>query len=72
MTAMIRRICLVVIVAVLTGCASVDFDAPKSVTYVLTDTDDTYLGKQLEGEPEQQQARPQPDGVVPGPATGNC
>jgi len=49
MTAMIRRICLVVIVAVLTGCASVDFDAPKSVTYVLTDTDDTYLGKQLEG-----------------------
>ena len=49
MTAMIRRICLVLIIAVLSGCASVDFDAPKSVSYVLTDTDDTYLGRQLAG-----------------------
>ena len=49
MTALIRRCFLVAIVAALSACASVDFDAPKSVTYVLTDTDDTFLGKQLAG-----------------------
>ena len=27
------------------GCATVDFDAEKSESYALTDTDDTYLGK---------------------------
>ena len=29
------------------GCATVDFDAEKSESYALTDTDDTYLGKFL-------------------------
>lgn len=29
------------------GCATVDFDAAKSESYALTDTDDTYLGNYL-------------------------
>lgn len=53
MMASIRRICIVAIFAALSGCASVDFDAPKSVTHVLTDTGDTYLAKQLAGVAEQ-------------------
>ncbi len=48
-----RRYCLVAIVAVLSGCATVDFEYPKSETTVLTDTDDTYLGKRLAGLAEQ-------------------
>jgi putative cardiolipin synthase len=32
---------------VATGCASVDFDAEKPVSYGLTDTDDTYLGQYI-------------------------
>jgi putative cardiolipin synthase len=35
---------LALLLALLPGCASVDFDADKSTTYALTDTDDTYLG----------------------------
>ena len=35
---------LALLLALLSGCASVDFDAEKSTTYALTDTDDTYLG----------------------------
>ena len=35
------------------GCASVDFDMPKTTTYAPTDTDDTYLGKELDGVAEQ-------------------
>ena len=53
MKALIRRFCLVAIVAALSACASVDFDAPKSVTHVLTDTGDTYLAQELEGVAEQ-------------------
>jgi len=53
MTALFRRYCHVALVAALCGCATVDFDAPKSVTHAPTDTADTYLGKQLEGLAEQ-------------------
>ena len=49
----IRCYCLVAIIAVLSGCATVDFEYPKSETTVLTDTDDTYLGKRLAGLAEQ-------------------
>ena len=38
--------------ALLTGCASVDFDRPKTVTTAFHDTEDTYLGRGLEGEAE--------------------
>ena len=44
---------LSVLLVVLSGCASVDFDAPKTVTHAPTDTDDTFLGRQLEGVAEQ-------------------
>jgi putative cardiolipin synthase len=40
------------------GCATVDFDHPKQVTYALTDTEDTYLGstvsKIVAGKPPDQ------------------
>lgn len=44
---------LVTMFALLHGCASVDFDYPKPPSSALTDTDDTYLGKNLEGQAEQ-------------------
>lgn len=48
-----RRYCLVAIVAALSGCATVDFDYPKPTTTVITDTGNTYLGKELAGLAEQ-------------------
>ena len=48
-----RRSCLVAIIAALSGCATVDFDYPKEETTVLTDTADTYLGKELAGLADQ-------------------
>ncbi len=51
--AIYRRYCLVVIVAALSGCATVDFDFPKEETTVLTDTVDTYLGKKFVGLADQ-------------------
>jgi putative cardiolipin synthase len=53
MTTLLRRCWLVAIFAALAGCATVDFDAPKSVTHAPTDTDATYLGKQMQGLAEQ-------------------
>ena len=29
------------------GCASIDFEYPRTASYVLTETDDTYLGRQI-------------------------
>jgi putative cardiolipin synthase len=48
-----RQSCLIAAIGVLSGCASVDFEAPKTASYALTDTDDTYYGKLLEGVEEQ-------------------
>jgi len=39
--------------ALLYGCASVDFDYPKTVSTAPSDTADTYFGKQLAGLAEQ-------------------
>jgi len=33
------------LLAILGGCATVDFDAPKSESYAVTDTDDTWMGR---------------------------
>ena len=55
MPASIRHLFLAIALAVLSGCASVDFDRPKTVSTALQDTDDTYLGRGLQGEVE---ARP--------------
>ena len=40
-------------IALLSGCASIDFDQPKSVTHAFDDTDGTFLGKQIDGLAEQ-------------------
>jgi len=40
-------------IAVLSGCATVDFDYPKPESSAYTDTGDTYLGKQLAGLADQ-------------------
>jgi putative cardiolipin synthase len=42
-----RTIILAVIVALLAGCASVNFDYPKSESHTIPDTGDTYLGVQV-------------------------
>ncbi len=51
--ASLRHYCLVAIVAVLSGCATIDFDYPKPESSAYTDTGDTYLGKQLAGLADQ-------------------
>jgi len=53
MTRLLRHPCLITVFALLCGCATVDFDYPKPVTNALTDTDDTYLGREIEGLAEQ-------------------
>ena len=67
MTSQLRHSCLIAVFVLLCGCATVDFDAPKSVTNALTDTADTYLGKQLEGlaeaHPGQAGFYPMSDGI---------
>jgi len=49
----IRRLTLTLAFLVLTGCATVDFEHPKAETHAPTDTDNTYLGKQLAGRAEE-------------------
>ena len=49
----LRHYCLIAIIALLSGCATVDFDYPKPESTAYTDTGDTYLGKQLVGLAEQ-------------------
>ena len=50
----IRRLTLTLAFLVLTGCATVDFEYPKPETHAPTDTDNTYLGKQLAALPEKE------------------
>ena len=49
----LRKLCLLVLAATLSACASVDFDYPKPASTAVTDTGGTYLGKQLAGLAEQ-------------------
>jgi putative cardiolipin synthase len=53
MTSLLRHTGLIIVLTILCGCASVDFDYPKPASTAPTDTEDTYLGKQLEGLAEQ-------------------
>jgi putative cardiolipin synthase len=46
MMILLRRYFLLVFVLALQGCATVDFDAPKTASYVITDTHETYLAAQ--------------------------
>jgi putative cardiolipin synthase len=43
----VTQLAFVTIVATFTGCASVNFDYPKTVSRALQDTQDTYLGQQV-------------------------
>ena len=49
MSGIIRKWYLIAALAVLAGCATVDFDYPKTESHALTDTDDTYMGRQVAG-----------------------
>ncbi len=52
MMTFLRKLGFIAVIAALSGCASVDFDAPKTATYALTDTGDTFWGELIEGRAE--------------------
>ena len=43
----LRRATLLIIILTLSGCASIDFEAPKSESYVDHETENTYLAQQV-------------------------
>ncbi len=43
----LRYVTQIALVALVAGCASIDFDYPREESHVLEDTQDTYLGRQL-------------------------
>ena len=45
----LRQLGITVACCTLAACATVDFDYPKEETHALTDTADTYFGRQLAG-----------------------
>ena len=53
MNKQIKRFTLALAIAALAGCATVDFDHPKPESHALTDTADTFLGRQLARLPEE-------------------
>ena len=59
--------CLVVMLVMLGGCATIDFERPKSITTAFNDTQDTYLGQHFAGladaHPGQSGFYPLVDGV---------
>jgi len=62
------RLCLLALVAALAGCASIDFDYPRDESYVLPDTDDTALGREIaeagfDYPPDHSGFHPLPDGI---------
>ena len=46
---LLRQSCLIVILAALCGCATVDFNYPKTISRAPIDTDDTRIGRHFEG-----------------------
>jgi putative cardiolipin synthase len=67
MMRLLHRYSLIIVVALLGGCASVDFSYPRPESTVATGTDDTYLGQQLEGlaefHPDESGFYPLSDGI---------
>ena len=62
MLRLLHRTILLLVASLLSACASVNFDYPKPPSSALLDTDDTYLGQELAGLPEQ---RPGEAGFYP-------
>jgi len=64
----LRHLVLLITFAFVAACATIDFDYPKSETFALTDTGDTYLGRGIaeyvaQHPPEQSGFFPVYDGV---------
>ena len=51
MTSILRSLALIAVAVFASGCASIDFDYPREVSYHLAETDDTYLGRELDDIP---------------------
>jgi cardiolipin synthase C len=49
MMMLLRNWLLLAAFAMLGGCATIDFDRPKTTTVAFNDTDDTYLGRSIAG-----------------------
>ena len=47
MTSTLRHLAIIVACCSIAACATVDFDYPKKETHALTDTSDTYFGREL-------------------------
>jgi putative cardiolipin synthase len=63
-----RYFSIAVVLLGLGGCASIDFDYPRSESYALTDTDDTRLGREISDvglyyPPDQSGFHPLRDGI---------
>ena len=56
MIQLLRLCSLFVVLTAAAGCASIDFDYPKSESFALTDTGDTYLGRGIAGTAAQHPA----------------
>jgi len=68
MSQLLRRFSLLLAFVFVAGCASIDFDYPKSESYALTDTADTTMARGLAGfvaqhPPEQSGFYPVYDGI---------
>jgi len=51
----LKHFFVIIVLAFLCGCATVDFDYPKTESVAIQDTDETYLGEGLEGEADAHQ-----------------
>ena len=68
MSRMTKTLISTLALLLLAGCASIDFDYPRSESFHLTDTADTYLGKQIapvvaSQPPDQSGFYPMNDGI---------
>ena len=50
----IKQLGVIVVLALLSGCASVDFDYPKQESHVVTETADTYLARETSDAVDRQ------------------
>ncbi len=63
MLTIVKRVAVLLSLVVVAGCASIDYDYPKSESRYLADTGDTYLARSL--APEVAKRSPDQSGFVP-------